>query len=235
MTAGSALRAANGSGSASRQRRRIRRSVRIAASLSGRTRPARRRVAVAHDEDLADPPPVGRLDGQRQAVHLDLVAGLRDAADPVVDEPADGVVLVLVLERELDVEQLAEVVHVRPAIDPGLVVGELDDHRLFLVVLVLDLADDLLEQVLDGHQAGRAAVLVEHDREVDLAPLELVEQVVHAHRFGHEDRRAQDGPQRRTLVHAALQERQEVLRVEDADDLVDGLVVDRDRGCGPPR
>ena len=53
-----------------------------------------------------------------------------------------------------------------------------DDQRLLVVVLVLDLADDLLEQVLDGHQAGRAAVLVEHDRDVDLAALELVEQVV---------------------------------------------------------
>ena len=90
----------------------------------------------------------------------------------------------------------AEVVDVGPAVDPRLVVGEPDDQRLLLVVLVLDLADDLLEQVLDGDEAGRAAVLVEHDRDVDLAPLELVEQVVDAHRLGHEDRRAQERAQR---------------------------------------
>ena len=99
---------------------------------------------------------------------------------------------------------------------------EPDDERLLLVVLVLDLADDLLEQVLDGHEAGGPAVLVEHDRDVDLAPLELVEQVVDAHRLGHED----GGPQERAAalgrsVAERLQERQQVLGVEDADDLVD--------------
>ena len=97
----------------------------------------------------------------------------------------------------VDVEQLGQVVDGGPSVDPRLVVGQPDDERLLLVVLVLDLADDLLEQVLDRDQAGRAAVLVEHDREVDLAPLELVEQVVDAHRLGHEHRRAQDRPQRR--------------------------------------
>ena len=118
-------------------------------------------------------------------------------------------------------EHVQQVVHGGPPVDPRLVVGEQHDHRLLGVVLVLDLADDLLEQVLDRHQAGRAAVLVEHDRDVDLAPLELVEQVVDrsstrartpgvrssARRFGHSPA-------------ARLEERQQVLRVEDAHDLV---------------
>ena len=95
-----------------------------------------------------------------------------------------------------DVEQLGQVVDVGPAVDPRLVVREPDDERLLLVVLVLDLADDLLEEVLDRDQARRPAVFVEHDREVDLAPLELVEQVVDAHRFGHEDRRAEERAKR---------------------------------------
>ena len=43
------------------------------------------------------------------------------------------------------------------------------------------------------HEAGGAAVLVEHDRDVDLSALEFVEQVVDAHRFGRED----GGPQER--------------------------------------
>ena len=114
----------------------------------------------------------------------------------MVDEPADRVVLVGVLEPEVRVEQLGQVVDVGPAVDPGLVVGQPDDQRLLLVVLVLDLADDLLEEVLDGDQAGRPAVLVEHDRDVDLAPLELVEQVVDAHRLGHEDGRPEQRPER---------------------------------------
>ncbi len=71
-----------------------------------------------------------------------------------------------------------ELVDRRPPVDPGLVVGDPDDQRLLDVVLVLDLADDLLEEVLDRDQAGGAAVLVEHDRDVDLAPLQLVQEVV---------------------------------------------------------
>ncbi len=180
------------------------------------------------DEDLADAPPVGRLDRERQPVELDGVARRRDPTDTVVDEAADRVVLLLVLQLELDVEQLAELVDVRPPVDARLVVGEPDDHRLLDVVLVLDLADDLLEQVLDRDEAGRAAVLVEDDRDVDLPALELVEQVVDRHRLGHEDRRAQERPEGGPGRGVGLQVRQEVLGVEDADDLVDRLLVDRD-------
>jgi hypothetical protein len=48
-----------------------------------------------------------------------------------------------------------------------------------VVVLVEDLAHDLLEQVLHGHHARGAAVLVEHDREMLLAPLEVGEHLLH--------------------------------------------------------
>ena len=201
-------------------------------------RPRRRRVrsrGSRTDQHLADPPAVGRLDGQRQPVDLDLVARLRHAADAVVDEPADRVVLVLVLERRGRCRTAPSRSSTDgPPVDARLVVGELDDHRLLVVVLVLDLADDLLEQVLDRDQAGGAAVLVEHDRDVDLAPLELVEQVVDRHRLGHEDRRPQDRAQRRALRRPSrLRNGQQVLGVEDPDDLVDRVLVDRDRGCGP--
>ena len=92
------------------------------------------------------------------------------------------------------VEQLGQLVDGDSSVDPDLVVREPDDHLLFLVVLVLDLADDLLEEVLDRDEAGRPAVLVEDDRDVDLLALEIVEQVVDGHRLGGEDRGPQDGP-----------------------------------------
>jgi hypothetical protein len=141
--------------------------------------------------DLADAPAVGRLDREHEPVGLDPIAGARHAADAVVDEAADGVVLVLVLEVELRVEQLLEVVDRGAPVDDRLVVRDLLDERLLGVVLVLDLADDLLDEVLDRHEAGRATVLVEDDGEVDLPTLELVEQVVDRHRFGHEHRGSQ--------------------------------------------
>ena len=98
----------------------------------------------------------------------------------------------------LEVPQVEQVVDRGPAVDPRPVLAQLLDQRLLDVVLVLDLADDLLEEVLDRDQARRPAVLVEHDRDVDLAPLELVQQVVDRHRLRDEDRRpeqrAQVGP-----------------------------------------
>ena len=97
----------------------------------------------------------------------------------------------------LDVPDVEQVLDGGAPVDAGPVLVEHLDERLLLVVLVLDLADDLLEEVLDRHQARRAAVLVEHDRDVDLAPLELVEQVVDRHRLRHEHRRPQQRPQAR--------------------------------------
>ena len=52
------------------------------------------------------------------------------------------------------------------------------DRRTLDVVLVGDLADDLLEDVLDGDQAGGAAVLVDHDHQVRAGGLHLGQQVV---------------------------------------------------------
>ena len=68
------------------------------------------------------------------------------------------------------------------------------------VVLVANLADDLLEQVLDRHEAGGAAVLVDDDRELRLLPLELLQQLGHALALGHHDRRPQHRRDRPRVV-----------------------------------
>src|SRR3712207_9066510 len=55
---------------------------------------------------------------------------------------------------QLDVEEGGEVLDRQPGGDPHRAVGQLLDRRaLEAVVLVGDLADDLLEDVLDRHQA----------------------------------------------------------------------------------
>jgi hypothetical protein len=53
-------------------------------------------------------------------------------------------------------------------------------------VLVLDLADDLLDQVLQRHQPRRAAVLVQHDRHLDPLLAHLPDQVLHRLALRHE-------------------------------------------------
>ena len=46
-----------------------------------------------------------------------------------------------------------------------------DDRLRLIVVLVADLADDLLDQVLNGNQTGRATVLIHDDRALQLLDL----------------------------------------------------------------
>jgi hypothetical protein len=96
----------------------------------------------------------------------------------VEDQPADRVVFGLVLEPQLEAEELLELVHGRSPIHPRLVLRDPDDQRFLDVVLVLDLADDLLEQVFDGDQACCSPVLVEDDGHVHPPALELVQDVV---------------------------------------------------------
>ena len=66
-------------------------------------------------------------------------------------------------------KQLGQLVDVQPGADPQRSrPRQLLDERLLHVVLVGDLADDLLDDVLDRDQAGGAAVLVDDDRDVGL-------------------------------------------------------------------
>ena len=104
-----------------------------------------------------------------------------------------------------------------------------------LVVLVDDLADDLFEHVFHGDQAGNAAVFVQHHGHVVPRPLELLQQDVDRLGLGHEVGLAQQRrPGRVRSVGPLGQFGQQVLGVENADDVVAVLVVDRDPRDGPP-
>ena len=100
------------------------------------------------------------------------------------------------------------------------------DQPLVLVVLVADLADQLLEQVLEGDEPGGAAVLVHHDGEVELLGLELAQQRVGALRARDEVRRVQVLPQVEG-GRQAVEVGKQVLGVEHPDDLVDRVLEDR--------
>ena len=94
------------------------------------------------------------------------------------------------------------------------------DRRRLGVVLVVDVADDDLEQVLDRADADGAAVLVDDDREVRLLGLELDEQVARLHRLGDVRRRVRERGDRLAAVGLARR-LQDVEHVDDADDVVD--------------
>ena len=65
---------------------------------------------------------------------------------------------------DLDAQPLPHVVDVRLPVDQPAGVVHPDDERLLLLVeLVVEVAHERLQEILDGEHAGDAAVLVDHD------------------------------------------------------------------------
>ena len=123
-------------------------------------------------------------------------------------------------------QQIVEVVDGQPGADSVVLGTDLDHKRLLTVVLVADVSDDLLEQVLQGHEAGGATILVCDDRDVRPGP-HLDEQLLRRLGLGNEVRlpsKVRDG-----LVDTAVHYRlQQVFRIEHSPDVVDRRVVDGD-------
>ena len=115
-------------------------------------------------------------------------AGTRPSRDsrkpPTVSNPSPSEATLQPIGQLLDVRLAAE--HEAP-------VALVDDRLGLDVVLVADLADDLLDQVLERHQPGGAAVLVHDDGHLQAVALELAQQLDHALGLGHED----GGPEQR--------------------------------------
>ena len=113
----------------------------------------------------------------RKPSTVNALAGFGHAAEQLVHEPADGRHVFAV---EVVPEQLRQLVDRQAARHPESSAVLLLDRRLLDVVLVADLADDLLENVLDRDDAGGAAELVDDDGDVRAARLKVAELLVDA-------------------------------------------------------
>ena len=101
------------------------------------------------------------------------------------------------------------------------------------VVFVLDLADDLFQHVLDGHQTGHAAVFVDHDGHVILGDAEFAQQRVQPFGFRHHHRRAHVILDHEAFHARRLQDqRQQILGEQDADDFVRVVAEHREAAVG---
>ena len=98
-------------------------------------------------------------------------------------------------------------------------------RRLGDVVLVLDLAHDLLDQILDGEQPVGAAELVDHQRHVGARAAHVEQHVEHRQGRRHEDHAAQYVAQVELLGGAPVG--QHVLDVDHADHVVERFAIDR--------
>src|SRR5438046_1842111 len=94
-----------------------------------------------------DAPAVGAVDDEFVAVLAHRVADFRHAAKPREDQSGHGLVVVA---RQLRLQHLLQIVDAKQAADQILAAADVDDGDLFLLVLVCDLADDLLDDVLEG-------------------------------------------------------------------------------------
>ena len=115
-------------------------------------------------------------------------------------------------------ELLVEVVDRERAVDPDRRLAHPLDRLVWEVELVLDVADDLLEQVLERDDARRRAVLVDDDRHVLVRPPELREQRAEVLRLGHDVRRPERAPRSRPRRARVVERRDESADVEDPDD-----------------
>ena len=135
-------------------------------------------LGLARHADLVDPPPLGVEHFDAQAVDLEPLADRRHAAEVRQEVAADGLEP-FALDRARSAAARTSSMSTLPLNDEA-AVAFVDDRLGLDVVLVADLADDFLEQVLDRHQAGGAAVLVHDDRDLRLLALKLLQQLRHA-------------------------------------------------------
>src|SRR5215472_9148081 len=126
---------------------------------SGRKLLADRRA----DLDPGDPPAVEFGHGQPVPVQVGRLAGLRQVAERGEQESGHGLIGPV---RQFDAGLLGEVVEVHQAVHLKFA-GPQPTRRVSLdVILVLDVADELLDEVFERDDASGAAVLVNDDRKV---------------------------------------------------------------------
>ncbi len=147
---------------------------------------------------------------------------MRHAAQVVGEQAADGVD---VLVGEVRAEGFVELADLGQPAHAHVAVGGGEDVVFLLVeiVFVLDVADDLLQHVFDGDQAGHAAVFIDDDGDVVAVDAEVAQQHVQPLGFGNEHGRAQHVAHVEAFVRVVAQQ---VLGQQDADDVVAAALVD---------
>ena len=168
------------------------------------------------------------------AVAYDLAAR-RHAVEEREDQPAKRVdILAPIGFEKLEAQMLLQILDLDPAIGfEGAVRAFGQAGRQDLVMLVLNLADDLLHQILDRGHAVRAAIFVDHDGHMGAGIAHLHQEIEDLHRRRHEQKFAQDGLQLEML--AVAPERQKILEMHHAGDVVERVAHRPACACGCSR
>ena len=172
----------------------------------------------AHDLDLGH----GLLDNLEVVLaHLHHLVEFGETLVGVEDQSADGLVLATVGQSE--VEELVGLVDLQASREDVVAVGGLLRDIVSVVVLVLDVAEDLLDDVLQRDDARGAAKLIDDDANRLLLTEEDLHEFLCRHGLGDEGHLAD-------MVVPFLAGAEEFEGVDVADDVVDVLLVDEDLG-----
>src|ERR1022692_76912 len=153
---------------------------------------------------------------EAQSVLLEDFTRLGDVSGELAYQPGNGGRLFFVGPHA---QQLFQQVHIGVAVED--VRGLALLHDLSLFVLVADLADDLFHQVLDGHQAGDSAVLVDDDGHANVVALHLAHQLAAQLGFGDKVHIGLHQVAHGFGARVRIQDLQEVLGIDNAFDMVD--------------
>ena len=126
-----------------------------------------------------------------------------------------------VLVGEVGAEAAVELVDGEHAVDAVVVLVDLLDLLFGDIELVLDLADDLFEQILERADAGRAAVLVDDNREMVVRLPEFLQQRGEVLRLRDDVRRPDDLLEVHVGDGAVVHRGEEIPHVQHPDDLVE--------------
>src|SRR6185503_8830633 len=102
-----------------------------------------------------------------------LLPGLRDGLSKRHAEPGNG--RAVLSDGEVEVEVAVDLADGGPALNQNRSSRFAREELFGDVVLAHDIADQLLDQVLGGDQAGEAAVLVDHDGHLGAATLHFAQ------------------------------------------------------------
>ena len=157
------------------------------------------------------------------AVDVDQLVAPGNMPRVIQDEAADRVARIA---AELNTQRRIEVLDTGSRLDavaPAPI--DLDVVRRFVkVVFVLDIADNLLEHVLDRNQAADPRVFINDDRHVIMRDAKLAQQDIEALRFGNKYRRVQPVVQ---IDAFPRRHAQQVLGDEDAEHIIAATLDDR--------
>src|SRR5437879_716996 len=186
-------------------------------SISGPVRPEVAHAqllhgALARARDLEAPPPRHYT-----------ITWLRHATEPLENEAGEGLVLAL---GQIPTKTLVDLEDGRPRAHEEDTGSHLPVELSWGIIFVLDLADNLLHEILDRHESDRASVLVDHQRHVPPLGLQSAEELRQRLRCGDEERLPHDRRDRLLEVDDA----EEIENGDDADHVENALPEDRQAG-----